>query len=119
MKVLFLVVLLLAMAGCDGNAPDEDPGQALAQSKGCAGCHSTDGSKSVGPTWQGIYGSRVELDDGTVVIADDAYLHESMLVPSAKTVKGFPKGLMETVIKPNSLNEKEVDQLLAYIKSLK
>ena len=53
------------------------------------------------------------------MVADEDYLRESMLQPSAKTVKGFQPGLMETVIKPNSLSDDEVDALVAYIKELK
>ncbi len=72
----------------------------------------------MGPTWKGLYRTQVELEDGSMITADEAYLRESILDPSAKTVKGFPAGLMETVIKPGALSEEEVDGLVAYIKSL-
>ncbi len=119
MKRFVVALAILAMAGCNGEPEAPDAGLAIAQDKGCAGCHSSDGSESVGPTWKGLFGSRVELDDGTVVTADEDYLRESMLMPSAKTVKGFQTGLMETVIKPNSLSNQEVEELIAYIKTLK
>lgn len=60
----------------------------------------------------------MELDDGTKVVANELYLHESILKPSAKTVKDFPAGLMETVIKPDSLTFEEANALVAYIKTL-
>jgi cytochrome c oxidase subunit 2 len=116
----------LVLAACGGAGPTGSPkdslvdqGEALRRQKACASCHSIDGSTVVGPTWKGLADSRVELDDGTTVVADDAYLRESMLDPSAKTVKGFQRGLMETVIKPNTLSEEEVRALVAYIQSLK
>ena len=46
-----------------------------------------------GPTWFGLYGSDVELDNGTTVVADDAFIAESILDPKAKEVAGFPPRL--------------------------
>lgn len=117
MRVLLLAGLLL-LGSCRGERLVEE-GEALAAENGCLSCHTTDGSASVGPTWKGLFGSPVELADGTTVVAGEAYLRESMLRPSAKTVKGFPGGLMETVIKPDSLTDGEVRALIAYIKSLR
>lgn len=117
------VLVTLALGACGGN--DNSPsslvatGEALYGSKGCASCHAVDGSTMVGPTWKGLYQSEVELSDGSKIVADEAYLTESMLQPSAKTVANFPPGLMETVIKPNSLSDQEVSALVAYIKSLR
>lgn len=54
-----------------------------------------------------------------MAVADEAYLRESMLQPSAKTVKGFREGLMETVIEPNSLTDDQVRALIAFIESLR
>lgn len=113
----------MILAGCSGG--QEQPsgpaarGKELAAAKGCINCHSQDGSSSVGPTWKGLAGSRVRLSDGTVVTATDAYLKESMQQPSAKTVDGFQHGLMETVIKPNTITDAQAAALIAYIKTLK
>ncbi len=118
-----LALLLSACGGAAGNGPSPDAlvarGEKLYEEKTCAGCHAVDGSTLVGPTWKGLYRSEVKLADGTSTTADEAYLRESMLDPSAKTVEGFPSGLMETVIKPGMLSEEEVDGLIAYIKSLR
>jgi cytochrome c1 len=116
-----LVALSVVLAACGGESEGspEPEGRQIADARACLSCHTTDGSSSTAPTWKGLYGSKVELDDGTVVVADEAYLRESMLQPTAKTVKGFEKGLMETVIRPNSLQPKEVRALIAYIKSLR
>lgn len=93
-------------------------GRQLYQEEACVSCHSVDGSSSVGPTWQGLYEREVTLSDGTTVVADEEYLTESMLQPSARTVEGYSPGLMESVIKPDSLTAAEVDALIAYIRSL-
>lgn len=114
-----LVSSILAACSSNSNEALVHEGHELAREYGCISCHTSDGSKSVGPTWKGLYGSKVELDDGSVVVADEPYLRESILQPSAKTVKGFEKGLMETVIKPNSVSEKDVAALIAYIESLR
>jgi cytochrome c oxidase subunit 2 len=126
-KLAALLPLLFVLAACGGGGsaggatsnPAVARGADLYKAKACANCHTVDGSALVGPTWKGLYQSEVELDDGTTVVADEGYLHESILKPSAKTVKGFPAGLMETVIKPDSLTFEEAQALVAYIKTLK
>jgi cytochrome c oxidase subunit 2 len=126
-KLAPVLPLLFVLAACGGGGsaggatsnPAAARGADLYKAKACASCHTVDGSTLVGPTWKGLYQSEVELEDGTKVVADDVYLHESILKPSAKTVKGFPAGLMETVIKPDSLTFEEAQALVAYIKTLK
>ena len=56
------------------NQTPEGLGQLLTVKNGCVGCHSVDGSPLTGPTWFGLFGSNVELADGTTVIADEALL---------------------------------------------
>lgn len=116
-----VLVALAALGGCTGNEPKslEATGEALSRQKGCVSCHSTDGKPGVGPTWKGLAGSQVVLDDGTTITADDDYLEESILHPSRRTVKGFTTGQMETVVKENSLTADEVEALIAYIRTLK
>ena len=72
----------------------EERGEQFYIERGCAGCHSIDGSSGVGPTWQGIYLREELLDDGTTVIADDEYIRSSILNPNAQIVSGFNAGLM-------------------------
>lgn len=110
------------MASCGPEKDLSSPasrGETLAEEKGCVNCHSTDGSRSVGPTWKGLAGSKVRLSDGRVQRADDAYLKESIQQPSAKTVEGFQAGLMESVIKPGSITDQQAAELIAYIQTLK
>lgn len=94
---------------------DAEAGKALATQ--CLSCHSVDGKEMVGPTWQGLYGHEVELEDGTVVIADDAYLIESIKDPGAKIVKGFPAGAMPPY--GAILSDEDIANIVAYIRTLR
>ncbi|MFN2141344.1 MAG: cytochrome c oxidase subunit II [Candidatus Promineifilaceae bacterium] len=60
-----------------------------AEGFGCASCHSLDGTRIVGPTWQGVYGREEVLEDGTTVVVDDAYIRESIYQPNLKIVQGY------------------------------
>ncbi len=92
-------------------------GQQLSQQNGCLGCHSTDGTNGTGPTWKGLADSQVKLADGSTVTADDNYLKESIVNPSAQIVQGYqdimPKNFGQT------LNDQQIQAIVAYIKSLK
>ena len=92
-------------------------GASTADAAGCLACHSVDGSKSVGPTWQGLFGSERPLADGSTVVADEDYIRESILDPRAKVVAGFPD-IMPTDY-ANTLSELDIQALIAYIRSLK
>ncbi len=83
----------------------------------CHACHSVDGSKGIAPTWKGLFGSQVDLADGTSVTADEAYIRESIENPSAKIVKGFPN-IMPSTYK-NTLTDQQISDLIAYIETLK
>lgn len=82
----------------------------------CLGCHTVDGNKSVGPTWKDVYLHEVELEDGSKVVADEAYLIESIKDPGAKVVKGFPANAMPPY--GAILSDQNIADLVAYIKSL-
>jgi len=82
---------------------------------GCSTCHSVDGSKSKGPSWKGIWHKMEELNNGTTVLVDEAYVRESMLYPQAKIVKGF-EPIMPSF--NNLLRDNQIKGLIAYIQSL-
>ncbi|HET9909492.1 MAG TPA: cytochrome c oxidase subunit II [Anaerolineales bacterium] len=96
-------------------ATPEGAGQLLVAGNGCAACHSIDGAAGIGPTWFNLYEHEVELSDGTVVIADDAYLFESIHEPQAKIVAGFETQLMPTY----GFTDEEINNIVAYIKTLR
>jgi cytochrome c oxidase subunit II len=110
---LGLLFCVLFLTSCSSGG--ESDGLQLAKDKGCLACHSTDGSKSVGPTWQGLYGATVELEDGSTVTADEAYLKEALENPGAQRVKGFTAVAMP----PYQLSPDDTEAILALLQSLK
>ena len=92
----------------------QDTGKQLFSSLGCATCHRSD-VQGRGPNLAGIYNKPVLLEDGRTVIADDDYVRESILNPTAKIVSGF-KPVMPTF--QGLVNEEQLNALVAYVKSL-
>jgi cytochrome c oxidase subunit 2 len=93
----------------------EGRGQALVAANGCAACHSINGAPGIGPTWFGLFGRQETLTDGTVVVADDAYIHESIKAPQEKIVAGFENQLMPTY----DFTDEQIADIVAYIKTLR
>jgi cytochrome c oxidase subunit II len=89
-------------------------GESLFQQLGCPTCHRFD-IQGRGPNLRGIFDKPVQLEDGRTVIADENYIRESILSPSAKIVSGF-KPIMPTF--QGLVSEEQLTSLVAYIKSL-
>ena len=81
----------------------------------CVSCHSANAAARA-PVLDGLYGKPVALDDGRVVTADESYLRESIIYPSAKIVAGY-ENVMPTF--KGQVSEEEIIELIAFIKSLK
>ncbi len=82
---------------------------------GCGTCHANvPGAR--GPSLVGLFGSSVKLADGRTVVADEAYLRESILNPGAKLAAGY-NPLMPTF--QGQINEAGLLQITAYLKTLK
>ena len=94
-------------------------GQKLYASLGCQGCHTTDGSKSTGPSFKGLYGRQTKLTSGPSVTADPAYLLESIRDPDKQIVQGYAPGIMSSAIKPGAVSVADAKALIAFIKTLK
>jgi cytochrome c oxidase subunit 2 len=84
------------------------------ENKLCKTCHSLDGSAMVGPTFKGIYGRKEVMTDGSELVADDAYLTESIVAPNAHIVKGYPPAMPAGL-----LTEKEIPDLIEFLKTVK
>ncbi len=93
-----------------------EQGRKVAVRKGCLKCHTVDGTAHIGPTWLDLYQRREKLESGEEVVADEAYLTESMMHPSRKVVAGF-QAVMPSYL--GQLEAAEVAALLEYIKSLR
>jgi len=89
-------------------------GQQVFEQMGCVTCHRAD-TQGRGPNLDGIFGKPVMLDDGRTVTADENYIRESILNPSAKVVSGF-KPIMPTY--QGQISEETLGELVSYIKSL-
>jgi len=94
-------------------------GDALFIRYGCSGCHqaglAAGGHAARAPSLNGVYMSPVPLSDGSTVIADDRYLHDSILYPKQQVVAGY-EPMMPSFDKV--LGEEDLVKLIAYIKSL-
>ncbi len=89
-------------------------GQKLFQELGCTTCHRFD-TQGRGPNLVGVYGKPVLLTDGSTLIADDAYVRESILNPGAQIVAGF-RPIMPSF--QGIVTEDQLLSLIAYVKSL-
>ena len=95
-------------------------GKRIMKNIGCFACHTVDGNKLVGPSFKGIYGSKVTVitaGDDREVTVDDEYIKRSIYEPNADVVKGFNKGLMQPY--KGQLSENDIKQITEYLKSLK
>lgn len=95
-------------------------GQRIMKNIGCFACHSTDGSKLVGPSFKGVYGHAVTVvTDGAdrELTVDDEYIKRSIYDPNADVVKGFSKGMMLSY--KGQLTDEDVAQIIEYMKTLK
>ncbi len=109
------IIGFIRSGGAEAPKPD---GARLAKEKGCLACHSLDGSRGVGPTFKGLYHSRVAVwQNGTrlTVVADDDYLRESIRRPAAKIVAGF-QPVMPTF---PDLKDEEVEALVEFVEAIK
>ena len=97
--------------------PPAEHGAKLYAKSGCETCHSTDGSIKQAPSFKGLFGRKEVFNDGSEIAAvDENYIRESILNPGAKIVKGFT-GIMPAF--QGVLKDKEIDDLIAFIKTLK
>jgi cytochrome c oxidase subunit 2 len=99
-----------------GNASDSPAaaGAKLFQDLACISCHRSD-AQSPGPQLAGLFGHQVTLQNGMKVVADEAYIRESIVNPQAKVVAGFPP-IMPTF--QGLVTEEQLLQLIAYVRSL-
>ena len=129
--VVGLMVAALVLAACggggggasqpaaSGGAGDAAAGKALfaqtvlGANPGCITCHSLEAGKTlVGPSMAGIAGRAGSTVSGQ---SAEQFLRQSITEPDAYIAKGFQKGLMP---KP-TLTDKQANDLVAYLQTLK
>ena len=111
-----------ASASLPVSPPSIEEGRRVYERYGCSACHSIDNStvSRLGPNFRGLYGSERTFSEGVVrVIANEAYLRESILEPTAKIVTGFGRIGMGMPSYAGVLTEQQLESVLLFIKSLK
>lgn len=100
-----------------GEGSMAEQGQSLFNQLGCANCHASLVNNNNGrcPNLNGVFGSRVDLKDGTRVKADESYIRESVMYPQAKIVAGYDD-IMPTF--KGLITEDGMLKLIEYVKSL-
>ncbi len=100
---------------------DNSLGLKIIEKNGCMACHSLDGTKVVGPSFKALYGSKrnVTLSNGTKkeVVANEEYIKTSIYEPNMEVLEGYPAGLMKSY--DNLISDEEIEQINAYLKTLK
>lgn len=100
--------------------PQGKEGLEIIKVQGCLVCHSTDGSRILGPTFKGLYGNKqtVIRDNKEITItADDEYIKRSVYDPNYDVVKGYPSGVMQSY--KGTLNDTDIAKIIEYMKTLK
>ena len=87
-------------------------GFALFRKYGCSGCHSA-GSSVHAPDLTGLLGKTVHLQDGRSLIADENYVHDSILLPNKDVVAGYAP------IMPSFAGQVSEEDILALIEYLR
>ncbi|MCO6436285.1 MAG: cytochrome c oxidase subunit II [Phycisphaerae bacterium] len=95
--------------------PPAEAGQKLYSVRGCAQCHTVDGSGGIGPSFKNIFGESQKLRDGSSVLVDEDYIRNSLMNPGSQIVAGF-ENVMPTY--KGRLKDVEITALIEYIKSL-
>ncbi len=101
------------------NTANMPAGERLLTDRGCISCHSLFGNKMVGPTLKGLYGSNVTISTGKkerTVVADSAYIRESIIHPNDAVTAGYPSTMPSG---RDILSDKEIGEIITYLKILK
>jgi len=94
-------------------------GLAIIDAQGCNACHSSDGSKILGPTFLNLFGeNQVVVKEGkeVTITADEEYIKRAINDPNSEVVKGYPRDLMQSY--KESLTDDDILKIIEYLKSL-
>jgi cytochrome c oxidase subunit 2 len=123
-----LCALPLALAACGGGGGDgggrpaaDATGEELYRAYSCSSCHSLEGGNGTGPSFKGIAGTTVQLEDGGSARRDRAYLERAIVEPDAQIVEGYNGGLMTASISGFDLPNRpeDVRKLVEFIQGVK
>jgi cytochrome c oxidase subunit 2 len=103
--------LWLEQGGAEGSLAS---GEKLFHQFGCSNCHHFD-TQGRCPMLRDLFGRPVPLRNGQTIIADETYIHEKILHPSAQPIQGFDP-IMPSF--DGQLSEEQLVSLISYIKSI-
>ncbi len=89
----------------------------LLKRAGCLGCHSTDGTKGIGPTFKGLFGSSqtvVTARRKRTMTVDAAYIKFYVRNPNSDRIPGY-----EPVMPKLPVTDDDLDKIIAFLESLK
>jgi cytochrome c oxidase subunit 2 len=92
-----------------------DQGRVLFERMGCNGCHGASAQVHA-PDLAGIYGRQQPLTGGGFVMADEAYLRDSIMLPRKDVVAGYAP-IMPSY--QGVASEEDLVRIIAYLKSPK
>jgi cytochrome c oxidase subunit 2 len=87
--------------------------------QGCNACHSSDGSRIIGPSYLNLFGEKqvvVRNGKDVTVTVDEEYIKRAIFDPNVEIVKGYPKDLMQSY--KGTLSDDDVAKIIEYLKSL-
>lgn len=112
-----LLVATVVACAANGVVPeldaDAERGRQVSLDEGCAVCHGQYGQGGAAGSFFGVWGSEVELDDGSLVTADADYLRRAIVDPAADIAAGSD---LEMPAVP--LTDEQVAELLTWIEAL-
>jgi len=85
---------------------------------GCTACHSLDGSRLVGPSFKGLYGSTENVLTNNVlrqISVDEEYIRKSIVEPMADITEGYPPVM---ITQPN-ISDEDIEAMIELIKDMK
>jgi cytochrome c oxidase subunit 2 len=107
------------VAAVDTQTSPAQQGYEVLRRNVCISCHSSDGSKLIGPSFLGIWGATHTVTTGREerqITVDEEYVRRSIYDPNADIVEGFNSGLMQTY--EGLVTEEEVGLIIEYLKTL-
>lgn len=106
----------LAEAQSAGGGEEEitaERGERLYTANACQTCHSLDGTRLVGPSFAGLFGSDRQFADGSTAVADEEYISSSIANPGDDIVESY-SNVMPSY---NYLSDGELQSLVEFIKA--
>ncbi len=107
------------IAALPAKPSENHEGYKIMENNGCFSCHTVDGTKNVGPSFRGLFGSTIEVitnGNPRKITVDAEYIKSSVYEPDKDVVVDYQKGLMKSY--QGLIKEKEINGITEYLKTL-